>query len=271
LTESKDAFDIVREIYGEFVRKYHPDLQGNWPVLSGADLRQASYCGWTVLFFKHTGNVNIRSTSGVGELPMAAGGVSAIDAGNLEAVRERLYRHFRAQLDDGLVLVPPSGEVRITEFARMLERHETAMGVARMKVFLSHKSPDKSMVREFKALLDTLGFDAWLDEDAMTAGAHLDRSILQGMEDSCAAVFFITPQFSDESFLAAEINYAIQQQRKRPAQFSIVTIVIAEGGVKPDVPGLLKSFVWKEPASLVDAFREIVRALPIKVGPVTWR
>ena len=60
------------------------------------------------------------------------------------------------------------------------------------KVFLSHKGVDKGKVTEFKNTLALLGYDPWLDEDAMPAGTPLERGLLQGMQDSCGVVFFIT-------------------------------------------------------------------------------
>ena len=38
------------------------------------------------------------------------------------------------------------------------------------KIFLSHKSSDKNLVLDFKETLDLLGYETWLDEDAMPAG-----------------------------------------------------------------------------------------------------
>ena len=38
------------------------------------------------------------------------------------------------------------------------------------RVFLSHRGKDKELVRKFKRILELLGFDPWLDEDAMPAG-----------------------------------------------------------------------------------------------------
>ena len=145
------------------------------------------------------------------------------------------------------------------------------MGLCPMRIFLSHKGADKPMVREFKRALEELGFDPWLDEDAMAAGAELERAILQAFKDSCAAVFFVTPSFQDEDYLSTEVNYAIQEKRAKGERFSIVTIVFSEGPRKGVVPDLLKQYVWKEPESQVEAFREILRAIPIKVGPVQWK
>ena len=46
----------------------------------------------------------------------------------------------------------------------------------------------------------------------MPAGSALDRAILEGMEESCGVVFFITPSFVDEGYLESEINYAVREK-----------------------------------------------------------
>ena len=84
-------------------------------------------------------------------------------------------------------------------------------------------------------------------------------------------MFFVTPAFRDEAYLATEVDYAIRQKREKGDRFSIVTLVFVDGSKKGLVPDLLKQFVWKEPASKLEAFREIVRAIPIAVGPIQWK
>jgi hypothetical protein len=83
------------------------------------------------------------------------------------------------------------------------------------KIFLSHKTIDKALVIDFKEALAAIGYEPWLDEDAMPAGTSPDRALLQGMKDSCGVVFFVTPSFEDEGFLESEINYAMQQKREK--------------------------------------------------------
>jgi len=139
------------------------------------------------------------------------------------------------------------------------------------KIFLSHKGADKGKVREYFQVLKTLGFEPWLDEDAMVAGVELDRAILQGMKGSCAAIFFVTPKFADEKYLAAEVDYAVQEKRDRGDRFQIITIVFSEKKKKGTVPELLKRYVWKEPATDLAALDEILRALPLVAGLPGWR
>lgn len=57
------------------------------------------------------------------------------------------------------------------------------------KIFLSHKGTNKGIVRGYNKILKELGFNTWLDEDAMNAGTLLDQALLNGMKNSCAAIF----------------------------------------------------------------------------------
>ena len=139
------------------------------------------------------------------------------------------------------------------------------------RVFLSHKGVNKDMVIEFKDTLELLGYESWLDEDAMPAGTPLERGLLQGMKDSCGVVFFITPEFRDEGYLATEIDYAIQEYRRKGNKFSIITLQFVGGdGRAALIPELLQPYIWKTPKTYLEALREIVRALHVVIGPVDW-
>jgi hypothetical protein len=140
------------------------------------------------------------------------------------------------------------------------------------KVFLSHKGADKDLAREIKKTLESLGYEPWLDEDALLAGQELDRSLLAGFKDSCAAVFLITPNFKDKGYLSTEVNYAMTEKRKKGDQFAIISLVF-DGETKDTVamPELLEQYVWKHPQNLLDALRHIVAALPLKPATPVWR
>lgn len=141
------------------------------------------------------------------------------------------------------------------------------------KVFLSHKGVDKEqIVNDFKDTLKILGYDPWIDEDAMPAGTSLERGLLKGMEESCGVVFFLTPSFKDEGFLATEVDYAIQQKRKKGDKFAIIALqFVDENGETGAIPDLLKQYVWKKPKTMLQALREILRALPIECPSPEWR
>ncbi len=139
------------------------------------------------------------------------------------------------------------------------------------KIFLSHKSSDKALAVDFKETLEELGYDPWLDEDAMPAGTELERGILQGMKESCAAVFLLTPSFKDEGHLRAEINYAIAEKIRKTDAFAIISLKLEWDGDVVSVPDPLKQFVWKRPQTPLHALREIIRALPIVTTGIEWR
>ena len=137
-----------------------------------------------------------------------------------------------------------------------------------VRVFLSHKSVDKPLVSRYYHALKELGFDPWLDEEAMPAGTNLERGILQGFKESCAAVFFITESFVDESYLATEVDYAVIQKRRKDAKFAIITLRYSDAA---PVPGLLEPYIYSTVANDLAGFRELLRALPIELGPVRWK
>jgi hypothetical protein len=139
-------------------------------------------------------------------------------------------------------------------------------------IFLSHKGVDKKFVTDFKETLALLGYKPWLDDDAMPAGTSLERGLLEGMNNSCGVVFFITPDFKDEGFLKTEVDYAIAEKREKNEKFAIISLqFVDEKGNSGEIPKLLKGYVWKKPKSQLEALREIVRALPIAPGIVDWR
>ncbi len=150
---------------------------------------------------------------------------------------------------------------------------EVDMTISEAKmVFLSHKGVNKDLVIDFKETLELLGYEPWLDEDAMPAGTRLERGLMQGMKDSCGVVFFITPEFKDEGYLATEIDYAMKEKRRKEGRFAIITLQFVgnDGKVSP-IPELLQPYIWKKPKTDLEALREIIRALPVAPGTVDWR
>jgi len=139
------------------------------------------------------------------------------------------------------------------------------------KVFLSHRSVDKPLVRRFYTILQQLHYEPWLDEDAIDAGDVLNRAILNGIKQSCAAIFFLTPAFRDDRFLAAEIDHAISEQMERPDHFRIVSLLYpGADGTPVTVPPLLKRFAWKEPIDDLEALGIILRSGPLRVVDPRW-
>lgn len=137
-----------------------------------------------------------------------------------------------------------------------------------IKIFLSHKTVDKPLVYRYYNALKEVGFTPWLDEPIMAAGANLERELFRGFEESCAAVFFITENFKDEKYLAAEVEYAVMQKRKKGKKFAIITLRYSNAA---PVPNLLTPYIYKDVESDLQGFYELVRALPLELGPSRWK
>jgi hypothetical protein len=269
-TEKTKMSDVPRQIlalYEKVVAAAHPTRVAAWPLLNGHNATIGTYKGWSIFAYTHTGARSMTSYSGIGEMDRAIVGVDTIDATTWAAVHRNVEKFFNLKMTDGVILLSPGNNVAPEELTALLLRHEIALGLAPMKIFLSHKGVDKPMVREFYAALEELGFEAWLDEDAMPAGTKLDRGIRGGLEVSCAAIFFITPSFVDEKWLADEVDYAIEEKRLKGDRFAIITLSFPDSlGNRGVIPKLLTTYVYKEPKTQLEALREILKALPIKVG-----
>jgi len=263
------ADSILKHYESSVLAKYR-DAKGYWPVISGCDFRIGHYTDYWIFIYVHTGS-NVRGYKYPGEASPELLGTSQITENNIPSIRARLEKHYRLKKEDAVFIVKKDMSNLDSESAVAMQKHEYALGIAPMKIFLSHKGIDKPRVRKFKETLTLLGFDPWFDEDALKAGVKLERGLLQGFKESCAAVFFITADFEDENYLASEVDYAIAEKRGKGNKFSIITLVFEENGRKGQVPDLLKTYVWKEPKTDLEALQEIIKALPVKVGDVYWK
>ncbi len=265
-----DVADNVLKHYKEIVLAKYKDTKGYWPVISGCNFNLGHYADYWIFIFVHTGT----SASGYkysGEASSELLGTSQINENNISAIRARLEKRYSLKKADVAFIVKKDMSNLESECSAAMRKHEYALGLTPMKIFLSHKGIDKPRVREFKDTLSLLGFEPWFDEDALSAGDKRDRGLLQGLKESCAAVFFITPSFKDEKYLASEIDYAIDEKNEKGDNFAIITLVFEENGQKGQVPDLLRTYVWKEPKTDLEALREIIKALPVKVGDVNWK
>ena len=186
--------------------------------------------------------------------------------GWVEFFRTLIVRPFADELSHRIgeaanLATPEARSIQAVPLSRIPRANEK-------KIFLSHKSVDKPLVYRYYHALKTLGFDPWLDERAMPAGANLEREVLRGFEESCAAVFFITASFKDEKYLAAEVDYAVMQKRQKEKKFAIVTLRYTNAAA---VPGLLTPYIYKDVSNDLEGFDELLKALPIELGQVRWK
>lgn len=271
---NKNLKDIAFFAYKIYVESYFPDLVEYWPVIAGTHYKIGNFDKYYVVVLIDQEPTSFIQTLRIGNIKL---NLNEIDRTNPNMIRKELFRLLNLKKRDAIFLFDNTNNY--SNWDADLERdlkenflqHKMVMNMEPMKIFLSHKSINKDKVRNFKTILELLGFSPWLDEEAMSAGANLERSLHSGMVDSCAAIFFITPDYKDEKYLATEIDYAISRKRQ-DEKFSIITLVFSdENGEKGVVPNLLQPYVWKEPANDLLALAEILKALPLEVGDIRFK
>ncbi|WP_312266393.1 toll/interleukin-1 receptor domain-containing protein [Neisseria sp.] len=270
----KDLKDIAFEAYKIYIKSQFPDMLSYWPVVAGTHYKLGSYGNFDIVILIDQGPTSFIQTMSIGSLNLS---IPEKEKNNPELIKREISRLMNLNKRDAIFLfnVNNNYESWSADLERDLKvnflQHKLVMNMQPMKIFLSHKSINKDKVRDFKKTLELLGFLPWLDEEAMSAGANLERALQQGMSDSCAAIFFITPDYKDEKYLASEIDYAIARKREEE-NFSIITLVFSnENGEKGIVPTMLKPYVWKEPANDLIALNEILKSLPLEVGDIRFK
>ena len=228
------------------------------PLPDSPDEKLAAF--WDLVSSMGSGDSKLLSIAGFSQLfgaykssEVASKAVSLVVRPFAEALTERLREYagmaspnLRELAGLPLAAIPPQDQTRI---------------------FMSHRSVDKGIVRPYREVLDELGYQPWMDEHDMPAGSTLHRALTAGMDASCAVVFFITPNFEDERWLAREIDQAISRKVNEGDKFAIITLVFGAA----EVPRPLREYVWANVNGEADALRQIVRALPIEMGPPRWR
>jgi len=101
-----------------------------------------------------------------------------------------------------------------------------------MRIFLSHRSRDKALVREFRELLP--GFlSTWLDEDSLSWGdsfpAELKSTIQSGVD---FLIIFLDEDALKSKWVVQEFEWAIQRERELKRTFVLPIVLEAVAAEK---------------------------------------
>jgi hypothetical protein len=103
-----------------------------------------------------------------------------------------------------------------------------------MRIFLSHRSRDKALVREFRELLPKF-LDAWLDEDRLSWGdsfpTQLKTTIQSGVD---FLIIFLDKEALSSKWVMQELEWAIQREREIERTF--VLPILLEKVSPEDLP-----------------------------------
>jgi hypothetical protein len=127
-----------------------------------------------------------------------------------------------------------------------------------LKVFLTHASGDKPVVRELYLKLKRDGFRPWLDEEDLIAGQVWSTTIRKTIEETDVVVFCLSKQsITKEGFIQKEMKQALDLADEKP-EGTIFFIPIRLDDC--EVPYSLKRWHWVdffEP----NGYEKLVRAL----------
>lgn len=268
----------IIEPYSSMVAHSFPSLINKWPIISGYNLTTFTCDDWLFIVLHHKGPGLMTHAEHCGVRNHSEFGLNEITEENISQIKSELLSIYAKSEKDAIIALKTinksDNEIRLdltsitADLNELFEKHKLILGLSKMKIFLSHKGGDKSLIRDYAILLKELGFVTWFDEDDAPAGSSRNRIFSDGMAESCAAIFFITENFKDERDIGEEIDFALYQKREKGDDFAII-ILCFQGGNVPDI--LKQRFIYKEPKNDILALYEIIKALPIKVGRVEYK
>lgn len=80
------------------------------------------------------------------------------------------------------------------------------------RVFLSHASPDKPVVRRIAAALRAAGHESWLDEDEILVGESIPAAVERGLLNADFVVICLSGMAAARGWIEAERDATLMQQ-----------------------------------------------------------
>ncbi len=122
-----------------------------------------------------------------------------------------------------------------------------------MSVFISYSRRDTDFVDLLHRLLESKGYDAWLDRSDISVGSQWDNSVQQAIEDRTHMIVVLSPDSVNSENVADEWNFARDKSK------TIIPIYYRDC----DVPMRLSRYQRVDflRQSFADAFKELVSAL----------
>jgi hypothetical protein len=105
-----------------------------------------------------------------------------------------------------------------------------------MRIFLSHQSRRKPLVREFKSHLPTF-LDTWLDEESLTWGDSFPQELKSTIQSSVDfLIIFLDNDALSSPWVKQELEWAIEREKElgRPFVIPIMLEHVASGCLPPD-------------------------------------
>jgi hypothetical protein len=127
-----------------------------------------------------------------------------------------------------------------------------------MKIFLSHRSEHKQLVREFKSRLPTF-IHTWLDEDALTWGEDFGKTLQSAIQsDVDFVIIFLDADALESVWVKKELHWALAREIELSRTF-VLPIVLDNTPPERFPPALAKRLQLVVSVSAGDLVTELAR------------
>lgn len=137
-----------------------------------------------------------------------------------------------------------------------------------MKIFFSHSSKDKSLVREIKNEMKSF-LDIWMDEKELLPGENLNVEIQNNIDNADFLVLYISESSSKSDWVKKEINWSLEKEKKLNRPF-LIPILIDSFPIPKELSDKLylklNSQSRRDVINLIEDLNEKVFHLVIKYG-----
>jgi hypothetical protein len=117
------------------------------------------------------------------------------------------------------------------------------------KVFLSHKTEEKSIVLKIKARLDKYLVKSWIDQEMIQVGDHLHQTIKPAIDASEIVVIFFSAKFVTSNWCIEEMEFAYNKRKR------IIPVIIGDiDQIKKNNNSILETILMNNRYFNIDEF-----------------
>ena len=109
-----------------------------------------------------------------------------------------------------------------------------------IRLFLSHTSKDKPIVRRIGDDLESLGLKIWLDEKQIIAGDSITDKLADGLSKYDVFLIFISKKSVKAPWVKEELRVALNKRVKTDGKLKIIPILLEEC----EIPIFLEDYVY---------------------------
>lgn len=129
-----------------------------------------------------------------------------------------------------------------------------------VRVFLSHSSRDKNLVRDLAVRLQKVGATVWLDEAELQVGDSLTERIRSGVVDSDFVVVSISRNSINSRWVLTELGTAIENGRAT-GKNAVLPIVLDDSPLPDSIKDSVIYGDFRDPNNFEPSLRELLVSL----------